>query len=137
MELTAIVTDFAAALIAADALRPQPATPRTGHIYNPGIGPNHEAIAVRLIVAQLQASKSRHVRRRRARPLSGTAQRCDLGLGNPLEWVIEVKVVRPRGDNGKADGYLQDLLSPYESDHSALTDASSWPTRALPHARLY
>jgi len=51
--------------------------------------------------------------------------KCDLGIGEPLEWAIEVKMARAFGDNGKLDDtWLKDLLSPYPSDHSALSDAS-------------
>jgi hypothetical protein len=46
-----------------------------------------------------------------------------LFIGDPLEWVIEVKMARLRGDNGKPDDTsVKDILSPYDSDRSALTD---------------
>jgi len=55
----------------------------------------------------------------------GSRFQCDLGIGNPLEWAIEVKMARAFGDNGKLDDtYIKDILSPYESDHSALSDAA-------------
>jgi hypothetical protein len=51
-------------------------------------------------------------------------QKCDLFFGDPLEWVVEAKMARFRGDNGKPDDTsLKDLLSPYPADRSALTDA--------------
>ena len=51
-------------------------------------------------------------------------QTCDIGLGSPLEWAIEVKMARAYGDNGKPDDtWIKDLLSPYPEDRSALTDA--------------
>jgi hypothetical protein len=51
-------------------------------------------------------------------------QKCDLYFGEPLEWVVEAKMARFRGDNGKPDDTsLKDLLSPYPTDRSALTDA--------------
>ena len=34
-------------------------------------------------------------------PLAG--ETCDIGLGSPLEWAIEVKMARAYGDNGKPD----------------------------------
>lgn len=40
-----------------------------------------------------------------------------------MEWAIEVKMARLNGDNGKPDDTaFKDILSPYESDRSALTD---------------
>jgi hypothetical protein len=51
-------------------------------------------------------------------------QKCVVWIGDPVEWCIEVKMARFRGDNGKPDDTsLKDVLSPYESDRSALTDA--------------
>jgi hypothetical protein len=62
-----------------------------------------------------------------ARPVQYPNSRlqCDLGIGDPLEWAIEVKMARAFGDNGKLDDtYVKDILSPYDSDHSALSDAA-------------
>ena len=56
-------------------------------------------------------------------PYPGSRLKCDLGMGNPTHWAIEVKMARAFGDNGKLDDtYVKDLLSPYASDHSALMD---------------
>src|SRR5262245_26500279 len=53
-------------------------------------------------------------------------------MGDPVEWCVEVKMTRFRGDNGKPDNTsLKDVLSPYDSDRSALTD-----TVRLAHSRL-
>ena len=30
-------------------------------------------------------------------------QKCDLWVGQPYEWLIEIKMARLRGDNGKPD----------------------------------
>jgi hypothetical protein len=50
--------------------------------------------------------------------------RCDIGLGGPTEWAVEVKMARPFGDNAKPnDNHLKALLSPYAEDRSALSDA--------------
>jgi hypothetical protein len=52
-----------------------------------------------------------------------------LGIGDPLEWAIEIKMARAFGDNGKLDDtWLKDLLSPYSEDHSALGDAQKLRT---------
>ena len=51
-------------------------------------------------------------------------QKCDLWIGEPLEWVVEIKMGRFKGDNGKPDDTgIKDLLSPFRADRSALTDA--------------
>ena len=52
-------------------------------------------------------------------------QKCDVWIGKPYEWVIEIKMARLRGDNGKPDDTaIKDILSPYESDRSALADCT-------------
>jgi hypothetical protein len=44
-------------------------------------------------------------------------------LGEIPEWAIEVKMARLSGDNGKPDDTsIKDILSPYESDRSAISD---------------
>ncbi|MGA8805217.1 MAG: hypothetical protein WB866_11040, partial [Solirubrobacterales bacterium] len=54
---------------------------------------------------------------------AAAAKKCDIWLGEPLEWVIEVKMGRFRGDNGKPDDTgIKDLISPFSADRSALTD---------------
>jgi hypothetical protein len=53
----------------------------------------------------------------------GSRTTCDWLLGDPLEWAIEIKVARPNGDNGKPDDTaIKDILSPFRTDRSALTD---------------
>jgi hypothetical protein len=50
-------------------------------------------------------------------------QKADIWIGEPLEWVIEVKMARFVGDNGRPDDMaIKDLLSPYPADRSAVTD---------------
>jgi hypothetical protein len=125
MVLTEIVTDFASGLKAADALRPQAVSQRSGRQYQAGIGPHPENAAVALILSQMRlirpgaydsAGPVRYPNGRLA---------CDLGVGDPLAWAIEIKMARAFGDNGKLDDtYLKDLLSPYDGDHSALSDAT-------------
>ncbi|MEX2032714.1 MAG: hypothetical protein WEA81_07585 [Dehalococcoidia bacterium] len=60
-------------------------------------------------------------------------RRCDLWLGEPLEWAIEIKMARFFGDNGKKDDTaIKDLLSPYDDDRSALTDTVKLAGSQLP-----
>jgi hypothetical protein len=54
---------------------------------------------------------------------SSPRQRCDLVIGEPPAWAIEVKLFRILGDSGKLnDNMLMHLLSPYSAHRSALTD---------------
>ena len=51
-------------------------------------------------------------------------QKCDLWIGEPLAWALEVKMARFLGDNGLPDpGAVKDVISPFAKDRSALTDA--------------
>lgn len=53
------------------------------------------------------------------------AQVCDLWFGEPVQWVVEVKMARLRGDNGKPDDMtIKKVISPYARDHSAVSDAT-------------
>src|SRR5207247_1868611 len=102
-----------------DARRPAARSQRGDRTYQPGIGPHSENAAIRLALAEM---KDRSWQQFIPYPAL-LRQKCDLGIGSPLEWVIEIKMARFRGDNGKPDDTaLKDLLSPYESDRSALTD---------------
>jgi hypothetical protein len=124
MELGQIVADFALGLKEADSMRPQAVSFRSGKAYQPGIAPHGENAAVQLVLTQMRRLRPGSYGSARPVPYPGGRQKCDLGIGEPLEWVIEVKMARAFGDNGKLDDtYLKDLLSPYESDHSALSDA--------------
>jgi hypothetical protein len=123
--LAEFVRDFALAFKAADALRPQAISARSGRTYQPGLGPHGEDAAVSLVLAQLTTVATRNYSWSTQLPYPGESQKCDIALGSPIEWVIEVKMARAFGDNGKPDDtYLKDLLSPYPQDHSALTDAT-------------
>ena len=110
----------------ADSRRPVWTSVRSGREYQAGIGPHAEDAAVRLTIAEVQADPSWT-----GGPLcqflpypDAPRQKCDLGVGDPLDWVAEVKMARLRGDNGKPDDTaIKDILSPYGRDRSALTDA--------------
>ena len=124
MELDRLCDAFAAAFARADALRPV-WTSRTGRIYQPGLGPHAEDAAVALVLHELRRDPAMEtIEFGQFLPYPESArQRCDLWIGKPVEWAVEVKMARFRGDNGKPDDTsLKDLLSPYESDRSALTD---------------
>jgi hypothetical protein len=74
------------------------------------------------VIAELRATAAAQYAATRVRvPYPGSRQKCDLLVA---EWAIEVKMARPNGDNGKPDDTsIKDILSPYESDRSAVSDA--------------
>jgi hypothetical protein len=129
LELTParLARDFAAGLMLADARRP-----RWG-AYQPGIGPHTEVQTVALVLAEL---------RRDYPALYGSVQagvpypnsrrqKCDLLISpsGGRSWVVEVKMLRLMGDNGKPnDNMLMHILSPYPSHRSALTDCQKLAT---------
>jgi hypothetical protein len=120
--LSDFVMAFAKAFNAADARGPTAVSPRSGRVYQPGIGPHPEDRAVDLIVAELAVMRSDWlIALRQCYP--GSRQTCDLLWGDPPEWAIEIKMFRPNGDNGKPDDTaIKDILSPFASDRSAVSD---------------
>ena len=132
-ELSTLVEDFAEAFMSADASAPGYVS-RTGRQYQPGLGPYAEDAAVRLILAAMRrdhpkrygecGQQLRHPESRQA---------CDLWIGNPVEWAVEVKMARFFGDNARPDDTsLKDILSPYPAHRSALTDLTKLTTQGLP-----
>lgn len=130
MDISEIVADFAAGLSAADARRP------AFKKYKPGIGPHDEDVAVELALQELRASKpATYGSGRSGQQLlyPGKKLRADLWLGEPREWVIEVKMARFFRNNGDdEDTGIKDILSPFECDRSALTDTTKLATAAFP-----
>jgi hypothetical protein len=130
IELSAIITDVAAAIKRIDSRRLQAANARTGASYQPGIGPHPETQAVSLIAAELELVESSRYGRRITVDVpypKPSRQKCDLciGAGDKREWAIEVKMFRLMGDNGKPnDNMIGHILSPYPNDRSALTDCA-------------
>lgn len=138
LTITQLVTDFAAAFEAADAESPRYVS-RTGREYKPGLGPHSEDRAVALVLDQM--------RRRDAVTYGDSGQglaypekrqRCDLYIGRPAQWAVEVKMARFFGDNGKPDDTsIKDLLSPFEVHRSALSDCAKLAASQLaPHKAL-
>jgi len=120
-DLAGIVTDFAESFQEADAARPVWIS-RSGRTYQPGLGPHAEDAAVRLTLAcATAAGRFGGGPAGQSLPYPGASrEKADLWIGDPPEWVIEVKMARFFGDNGKPDDTaIKDLLSPYESDRSA------------------
>src|SRR5262249_7551511 len=125
MDLAAIVAALARGLLAADGLRPVALSHRSGRAYQPGIGPHAENAAVALALASIGDEALLGFCGQFAPYRGLPRQKCDLWVGKPYEWVIEIKMARLRGDNGKPDDTaIKDILSPYESDRSALADCT-------------
>jgi hypothetical protein len=98
LSLAQVVNDFAEALAAVDATRPQGASKT--RIYRPGIGPLTEADAVGRALRHLQGELQRSdYRDASPKQYPNSRQQCDLVA--PGEWAIELKPLRPFGDNGK------------------------------------
>ena len=54
-------------------------------------------------------------------PHSDSRQKCDLALGDPPAWAIEIKMAVCTGDNGKPDHLgVKDLLSPFDCDRRVI-----------------
>jgi hypothetical protein len=135
ISLDTLVADIAFAFSAADARRPAWVSQRSGRQYMPGLGPQAENAAVELMLTELTSRPAyRAVACGQFLPYpDAPRQKCDLWIGTPVIWAIEVKMARFRGDNGKPDDTaVKDILSPYESDRSALTDATKLATAGFP-----
>ena len=131
VDLQEIVEEFAAAMTTADSRRPTAVSPRSGRVYRPGIGPDPEDRAVDLAMAELGTARPQWNWQLRA-CYPGSKQTCDWLIGQPPEWAVEIKMARPNGDNGKPDDTaIKDILSPYASDRSAVTDCVKLAESAL------
>jgi hypothetical protein len=133
--LDQFVSDAAEALRHADGLSPVAVSQRSGRVYRPGIGPHSENAAVALMLSELvQMPHYADIQMGQFLPYpAAPRQKCDLWIGSPLEWAIEVKMARFTGDNGKPDdSAIKDLLSPYSSDRSAVSDCAKLAVSQFP-----
>jgi hypothetical protein len=111
VDLIALVEDLADALAAVDASK------ATHKQFQPGIGPFGEADAVRAALAWLKDAKPL------AYAAAATKRLPDLLI--PGQWAVELKVVRPFGDNGlPAEHWSENVLHPYPGNTSSLGDCS-------------
>ena len=109
MELAELVSDFADALAAVDNQR------SVHKEFQPGIGPFGEADAVRTALVWLRQAKPEQY------GLAATKRLPDLLI--PGQWAVELKVVRPFGDNGRpAEHWSENVLHPYPGNTSSLGD---------------
>jgi hypothetical protein len=117
--LTELVNDFAFALKALDQTRPVGKS-KTRE-YLPGVGPLSEAQTVKGVLSLLQAAKAEQYLGSAPCRYPTSKLICDCRI--PLMWVVEFKLVRPFGDNGKeAEHWSENLLHPYSGNVSAIAD---------------
>jgi hypothetical protein len=116
VELGRIVDDIAQALKALDSagLRNNP--------YQPGIGPFTEPKALELALQWLAQQYPQLYAGAGPKSYPGIPRKmCDLVIGD--KWAIEVKLIRPFGDNGKpAEHWSENILHPYPGNTSSLGD---------------
>jgi hypothetical protein len=109
ISLREFAQDFASALMAVDSKRIPHKT------FLPGIGPFGEAEAVRLALVELKQLASKRY--------AGAAIKKTPDLLIPNEWAIELKILRPFGNNGnEAEHWSENVLHPMEGNTSALGD---------------
>jgi hypothetical protein len=109
VELSSLVEDFADALAAVDASK------AAHKQFQPGIGPFGEADAVRAALAWLKHAKPDQYGN------AVTKRLPDLLI--PGQWAVELKIVRPFGDNGlSAEHWSENVLHPYSGNTSSLGD---------------
>jgi hypothetical protein len=125
MELQQLVEGLASGIVAADSRSPIAVGQRSGRVYQPGIGPHSESETITLALGESCAGLD-EVRLNREVPYPNVPRnRCDLIIYGTPGWAIEIKLLRLLGDNGlKNDNMLMHILSPYPTDHSALSDCS-------------
>jgi hypothetical protein len=116
--LTEFIIDFAASLRVLDAS--YPVGKSKTREYSPGVGPLTEAQTVDGVLTLLATTKAKYLGAAPCR-YPTTKQICDCRI--PQAWVIEFKLVRPFGDNGKeAEHWSENLLHPYSGNVSAVGD---------------
>jgi len=84
--------------------------------YQPGVGPYGEPQLVRKVLEYLRRNYP-------DKYLNSVTKRLpDVLIHN--QWAVEIKIVRPFGDNGKeAEHWSQNLIHPYEGNVSSIGDA--------------
>lgn len=118
MTVSEIVNQFTVALREVDSEKPE----EKGKPYKPGIGPFTESGAIEHALSKLRASDGwKKAETEKGYPSDGRMH-CDLYI--PHEWAIEVKLLRPFGDNGREmEHWSESALHPYEGNKSSVGDA--------------
>ncbi|MEW6142583.1 MAG: hypothetical protein AB1597_05415 [Chloroflexota bacterium] len=109
LTLEYFVDDFADALVEVD----RRGIPHKN--FRPGIGPYGESDAIKVALIEM--------RRKATVRYANTLTKRQPDLLIPSDWMIEFKIIRPFGDNGKeAESWSQNLLHPYAGNTSLLGD---------------
>src|SRR5215813_6237928 len=109
MELSVFVEDFADALAEIDRNR------LSHKQFQPGIGPFGEADAVRAALPELRKKSIDRYEKAVMKRVP------DLLI--PGSWALELKIIRPFGDNGMpAEHWSENILHPYPGNTSSLGD---------------
>jgi hypothetical protein len=117
-----VVNDFANAMVQLDA------TGQAHKSFQSGIGPWGEADAVRGALARMRAESPSRYGEAKTRRVP------DLLI--PGQWAIEVKIVRPFGDNGKlAEHWSENVLHPYAGNTSSLGDCLKLLEAGMPERK--
>jgi hypothetical protein len=119
LDLNQVVHDLSVAFKSVDAAAPQGSSKT--RTYRPGIGPLTEAEAIKQALVHLQSVDAATYFSASPKPYPGTRQFCDMVI--PHEWAIELKLIRPFGDNGvEAEHRSENILHPYPGNVSAISD---------------
>lgn len=122
MELSDFVEDFADALAAVDQSR----IPHKQ--FQPGIGPFGEADAIRAALPELRKKNIDRYEKAVMKRLP------DLLI--PGSWALELKIIRPFGDNGMpAEHWSENILHPYPGNTSSLGDCLKLIEANLPERK--
>jgi hypothetical protein len=118
MNLINVINDFADALKAVDSTYPVEGN------FRPGIGPHKEDNLRAMILSNLKGKegKKQEYLNATTRLYPESREMCDVVI--PDKWAIELKLLRPFGDNDKeSEHWSSKLTHPYYGNKSAVGDA--------------
>ena len=96
--------------------------------FQPGVGPYSEADSVRLALQHMREHQSNLFSEARTKRLP------DILI--PGKWALEVKIIRPFGDNGlPAEHWSENILHPYPGNTSSLGDCMKLLQSGLPERK--
>jgi hypothetical protein len=122
VELSTFIDDFADALAEVDRSRV------CHKQFQPGIGPFGEADAIRSALVELKKQHSDRYSK------AVTKRLPDLLI--PNAWALELKIIRPFGDNGMpAEHWSENVLHPYPGNTSSLGDCLKLIGASLPERK--
>lgn len=127
LELNDIINDIAKTLKEIDRTEPK----ESDKSYRPGIGPLRENTLLKMCFEKIKTLRPVYSNIGTKSYPEDEKKKCDLVIDN--HWAIEVKLVRPFGDNGKeAENWSVNLLHPYLGNTSAIGDVIKLKTSKFP-----